>query len=114
MKLFKRDYNNLKGKKNRDGFGLFFDQKIKEYFEPSFSSLLDRDFLKFPGGDILIVSVKQSAETVFLLKDEEGNPCEELFIRDLTSTKEIVEKRDLVKFVKQKEKEYLKTKIDEP
>jgi predicted RNA-binding protein with RPS1 domain len=65
------DYKNLKGKKNRDGFGLFFDQKIKEYFEPSFSSLLERDFLKFPDGDILIVSVKQSVEPVFLLKDEE-------------------------------------------
>jgi len=107
------DYLNLKGKKNRDGFGLFFDQKIKEYFEPSFSSLLEREFLKLPGGDILIVSVRKSVEPVFLLKDKEGNPSEELFVRDLTSTKEIVEKRDLVKFVKQKEKEYLKTKIDD-
>ncbi len=107
------DYKNLKGKKNRDGFGLFFDQKIKECFEPSFSSLLERDFLKFPDGDILIVSVKQCVEPVFLLKDEEGKPTEELFVRDLTSTKEIVDKRDLVKFVKQKEKEYLKTIIDD-
>jgi predicted RNA-binding protein with RPS1 domain len=106
------DYVNLKGKKNRDGFGLFFDEKVKEYFEPSFSSLLVRDFLKFPDGDILIVSVKQSVEPVFLLKDKVGKSSEELFIRDLTSTKEIVEKRDLVKFVKQKEKEQLKIKID--
>lgn len=107
------DYKNLNGKKNRDGFGLFFDQKIKEYFEPSFSSLLERDFLKFPKGDILIVNVKQSAEPVFLLKDAEGKPCESLFVRDLSSTKEIIEKRDLVKFVKQKEKENIKTKIDD-
>lgn len=107
------DYKNLKGKKNRDGFGLFFDEKIKEYFEPSFSSLLEREFLKFPDGDILIVSVKESVEPVFMLKDKDGKPSEELFVRDLTSTKEIVEKRDLVKFVKQKEKENLKTKIDD-
>jgi len=108
-----KDYINLKGKQNRDGFGLFFDSKVKEYFESSFSSLLTRDFLRLPGGDILIVNVKQSFDPIFLLKNEEGKACEELFVRNLTSTKEIKEKRELVKFVKQKEKEQLKLKIDE-
>lgn len=108
-----KDYVNLKNKQNRDGFGLFFDDKIKEYFEPSFSSLLERDFLKFPEGDILIVKVKQSVDPIFLLKGKDGKACEELYVRDLTSTKEIKEKRELVKFVKQKEKEQIKIKIDE-
>jgi len=100
-----KDYANIKNKKNRDGFGLFFDDKIKEYFESSFSSLLERDFIKFPKGDILIVNVKQSADPIFLLKDEAGKACEELYVRDLTSTKEIKEKRELIKFIKQKDKE---------
>lgn len=107
-----KDFINIKTKQDRDGFGLFFDEKIKEYFEPSFSSLLKREFLKFPDGDILIVKVKQSVDPVFLLKDKEGKPCEELYIRNLTSTKEIKSKKDLVKFIKQKEKEQLKSKID--
>jgi len=100
-----KDYSSLKNKQNRDGFGLFFASKIKEYFEPSFSSLLEREYLKFPDGDILIVNVKPSIDPVFLLKDDEGNPTEQLFIRDLTSTKEIKDKRELVKFVKQKHHE---------
>jgi len=46
------------------------------------------------------------------LKNKEGKACEELYVRELTSTKEIKQKRELVKFVKQKEKELLKIKID--
>jgi len=100
-----KDYVNLKKKKDRDGFGLFFDAKISEYFEPTFSSLLEREFIKFPDGDILVVVVKQSVDPIFLLKDKEGKPTEDLFVRDLTSTKEIKGKRELMKFFKQKEKE---------
>ena len=49
---------------NRDGYGLFFDDLIRNYIGDSFSSLMTRKFLKFPEGDILIVTVKQSNDRV--------------------------------------------------
>ncbi len=105
------DYMSLK-EPDRDGFGKFFDSKIKEYFEESFSSLLEREYLKFPEGDILIVKVRPSIEPIFLLKDKEGKSTEELFVRELTSTKEISEKKELVKFIKMKSREQLRTKLE--
>ncbi|MDD4971611.1 MAG: putative DNA binding domain-containing protein [Paludibacter sp.] len=106
------DYLSLKGKKDRDGFGLFFDSKIKEYFEDSFSSLISSEFLKTEFGDILIVTVKQSIDPIFLLRDEKGNKTEELYVRELTSSKEIESKKELLKFAKQKQIEQLRNKLD--
>lgn len=106
------DYNSLK-ESNRDGFGKFFDSKIKEYFEESFSSLLDREFIRFPNGDILVISVRPSLDPVFLLKDKDGNNNEQLFVRELTTTKEISQKKELVKFIKIRLQKQLREKIIE-
>lgn len=86
---------------NRDGFGLFFDELIRNYIGDSFSSLMTRRFLKFPDGDILIVTVKQSTNEIFLLKDDEGKNSEQLYIRNLSSTREL-SGMELAKFIKNK------------
>lgn len=91
------DYNELPGKKNRDGFGLFFDSKIKEYFNPSFAALLKREFLKFPEGDVLIVEVQKSKELVFLQKGSNGKQKQEVYVRQLASTLEITDISDIIK-----------------
>jgi hypothetical protein len=62
---------------------------------------LKREFLKFPEGDILIVSVKPSNQEIFLLRDEEGNESEKLYIRNLSSTKELTGK-ELANFIRHK------------
>ena len=84
---------------NRDGYGLFFDDLIRNYIGDSFSSLMTRKFLKFPDGDILIVTVKQSTNEIFLLKDDEGISSEQLYIRNLSSSKELIG-MELAKFIK--------------
>jgi predicted RNA-binding protein with RPS1 domain len=86
---------------NRDGYGLFFDDLIRNYIGDSFSSLMTRKFLKFPDGDILIVIVKQSTNEIFLLKDDEGKSSEQLYIRNLSSSKELTG-MELAKFIKNK------------
>jgi predicted RNA-binding protein with RPS1 domain len=86
---------------NRDGYGLFFDELIKTYIGDSFSSLLSRKFLKFPEGEVLIIDVKQSSNEVFLKKDDEGKDNEQLYIRNLSSSKELVGS-ELAKFIKNK------------
>ncbi|GEP51273.1 hypothetical protein FNO01nite_19450 [Flavobacterium noncentrifugens] len=99
-----QDYSSFKAKKeqNRDGFGKFFDAKLKEYFGESFSSiLLKKKFLKFNEGDILIIEVKPSSEEVFLLKDDNGKASEALYIRNLSSSEKLNGK-ELAKFVREK------------
>ena len=86
---------------NRDGFGLYFDELIRNYIGDSFSSLMTRKFLKFPAGDILIVTVKQSTNEIFLLKDDEGKNSEQLYIRNLSSSREL-SGIELAKFIKNK------------
>ncbi len=86
---------------NRDGFGLYFDDLIRNYIGDSFSSLMSRKFLKFQNGDVLIVNIKQSPSEVFLLKDDEGKDCEQLYIRNLSSSKELTG-LELAKFIKNK------------
>lgn len=104
-----KDYDYFKKveEKNRDGFGKFFDAKIKEYFGNSFSSIhLGKEFLKFPEGDVLIIEVKPSTEEVFLLKDETGTPTESLYIRNLSSSEKL-EGSELAKFIRKKLREQL-------
>lgn len=84
---------------NRDGFGLYFDDMVRNYIGDSFSSLMKRKFLKYPQGDILVVQVQSSPVEIFLLKDKEGRDSEQLFIRDLSSTKELTGS-ELAKFIK--------------
>jgi hypothetical protein len=86
---------------NRDGYGLFFDDLIRNYIGDSFSSLMTRKFLKLPDGDILIVTVKQSTNDIFLLKDDEGKSSEQLYIRNLSSSKELIG-MELAKYIKHK------------
>ncbi len=84
---------------NRDGFGLYFDDMVRNYIGDSFSSLMNRKFLKFPNGDVLIVKVEPSNNEVFLLKNDEGKDCEQLYIRNLSSSKELTGS-ELAKFIK--------------
>ena len=86
---------------SRDGYGLYFDDLIRNYIGDSFSSLISSKFLNFPEGDVLIVNVNQSKNEVFLLKDDEGRNCEQLFIRNLSSSKEL-KGSELAKFIKEK------------
>ena len=84
---------------NRDGFGLYFDEIVRNYIGDSFSSLMNRKFLKFSNGDVLIVKVEPSINEVFLLKNDEGKDCEQLYIRNLSSSKELIGS-ELAKFIK--------------
>ena len=90
-----------KGEQNRDGFGKYFDNMVKDYLGDSFSSLMNRKFLKFPEGDVLIINGKPSIHEVFLLKDEEGKYLEQLYIRNLSSSKALWG-IELTKFIKNK------------
>lgn len=96
-----QSFKNVNGK-NRDEFGKFFDSKMNEYFGKSFSSLylINKEFLDFPQGDILIVEVKKSNEPILILKDEDGKPTKGLlYVRNLSSSAKL-EGIDLVNFVK--------------
>ena len=63
---------------------------------------MSRKFLKFAEGDVLIVNVAQSPNEVFLLRDENGKEKEQLFIRNLSSSRELTG-TELVKYIKQKQ-----------
>ena len=107
-----QDYNSFKNDENRDGFAKFFDSIIKDYFGDSFSSsLLEKEFLKFPKGDILIVKVKKSAEEVFLLKNEKGVKEESIYIRNLSSSNKL-KGIELSKFIKNKFREQIVDKSE--
>lgn len=99
-----RDYSSFNKPKdqNRDGFGKFFDSALKEYFGNSFSSLLlNKEYIQFPEGDVLVVEVKPSSEEVFLLRDESGKKSEELYVRNLSSSDKL-EGLELAKFIREK------------
>jgi DNA-directed RNA polymerase subunit E'/Rpb7 len=97
------DYQTFKPEdRSRDGFGKFFDAKLNEYFGDSFSSiLLNKEFLHFPEGDILIIEVSPSIEEVYLLKDDLGNRSEHIYVRNLSSS-ERLEGKELAKFIREK------------
>lgn len=99
--------------KNRDGFGKFLDSKLKSYFGDGFSSLyLEKEFLKFPEGDILIIQVKASAEEIFLLRDEDDKPSPGiLYVRNLSSTDKL-EGIELSKFIKSRTSKRIYSKIE--
>ena len=100
-----QDYNSFSDKKNRDEFGKKFDELLKEYFGDSFSSLLlEKEFLKFPEGDILIIEVKKSNEEIFLLKNEKGEKEENLYVRNLSSSIKL-KGIELAKFIRTKVKQ---------
>ena len=97
-----KDYNTLKLQdQNRDGYGKCLDDLIKTYFGDSFSSLISRKFINFPEGDILIISVRPSTEEIFLLKNEEGEDQEQLYIRSTASSR-CLEGSELARFIKTK------------
>ncbi|WP_165820660.1 RNA-binding domain-containing protein [Pontibacter virosus] len=100
---------NKKSDQGRDGFGKYFDNVVKDYLGDSFSSLMTRKFLRFPEGDVLIITVKPSLQEVFLLKDEEGNYSEQLYIRNLSSSKALWG-IELTKFIKNKHINQLESK----
>lgn len=82
-----QDYNSFKKGKSRDDFGKHFDNIVKDYLGESFSStLLQKEFLKFPEGDILIIKVKSSSDEVFLLRNEIGDSEESIYVRNLSSS----------------------------
>lgn len=97
-----RDYGHFKEENKRDSFGKYFDSMIKNYFGESFSSsLLEKEFLKFPEGDILIVKVNKSPNEIFLLKDEYGNKEESIYVRNLSSSEKL-SGIELAKFIRNK------------
>ncbi len=94
------EYNDLLGsKKDLDGYGLFFDSQLMSYFEESFSSNLKREVVDFDEGSVLVITVLPSSNEIFILKDESGNACEELYIRNLSSAKAL-SGRQLANFLK--------------
>lgn len=108
-----QDYKSFKiNEQHRDGFGKYFDLMIKNYFGDSFSSsLLKTEFLKFPKGDILIVSVKKSVEEVFLLKNEKGEADESIYVRNLSSSVKL-KGIELSKFLKNRFREQIINKTE--
>lgn len=95
-----QDYNYFKQNNGRDEFGKFFDSTIKDYFGESFSpTILDKEFLKFKEGDILVVKVKKSSEEVFLLKNEKGEKDECFYVRHLSSSEKL-KGRELLKYAR--------------
>ncbi len=87
--------------KNRDGYGKYFDDLVRTYLGDSFSSLMTRKFIKFPEGDVLVVEIKPSVHEVFLQKNEEGKDVEQLYIRNLSSSKELLGS-ELAKYLRNK------------
>ena len=110
-----KDYINLKKSKGsgkeRDEFGDLFDRKVKEYFGESFSpTILDKEFLKFPEGDILIVNVKPSIDEIHILKNEKGDFEESIYVRH-TRSSEKLKGIELSKFIKNKYRDSLNVKL---
>lgn len=85
----------------RDGYGKFFDDTVRTYLGDGFSSLMERKFVKFPQGDVLVIKIRPSNQEIFLLKNEEGKDEEQLYIRNLSSSKELLGS-ELVMFIKNK------------
>ena len=84
---------------------------MKEYFGDSFSSLLlEKEFLKFPEGDVLIIEVKRSDEEIFILKNEKGEKEENLYVRNLSSSIKL-KGIELAKFIKNKVKQNIQNNI---
>ncbi|WP_446698883.1 AlbA family DNA-binding domain-containing protein [Algoriphagus sp. NF] len=97
-----QDYNSFKKNQNRDEFAKFFDTKVSEYFGNSFSStFLEKEFIKFPKGDLLIVNVKPSSEEVHILRNEMGEKEESIYVRNLASSEKLKGK-ELAKFIRTK------------
>jgi predicted HTH transcriptional regulator len=96
-----QDYTTFR-ENDRDSFGKFFDSMVNEYFGKSFSSsLLRKEFLKFPEGDVLIIQVLPSKEEVFLLKNDNGELDETIYVRHLSSSEKL-KGSELAKFIKRK------------
>jgi hypothetical protein len=104
-----KDYMSLT-QKDRDGFGKRFDDAIKTYFGEGFSTLLHRQFLNFPEGEVFIVTVDPSPEEVFIYRDEEGRTTEDLYIRQHSSS-EPLKGIELAKFIKVKFSKQLKNTL---
>jgi hypothetical protein len=101
-----KDYNNLKNSKGegkeRDIFGKFFNRMIKDYFGESFSpTLLEKEFIRFPEGDIYVIHVMPSIDEVFLLKNEKGGKEETLYLRHKRSSEKL-KGVELAKFIRKK------------
>ena len=106
-----QDYKYFNDKKDRDEFGKRFDELLKEYFGDSFSSLLlEKEFLKFPEGDVLIIEVKRSDEEIFILKNEKGEKEDYLYVRNLSSSIKL-KGIELSKFIKNKVKQNIQNNI---
>ena len=85
---------------------------IKDYFGDSFSSaLLEKEFLKFPKGDILVIKVKKSTEEVFILKNEKGTKEESIYVRNLSSSNKL-KGIELSKFIRNKYREQIINKSE--
>lgn len=92
-------------------FGELFDQKVKEYFGESFSpTILEKEFLKFPEGDIYIIDVKPSIQEIHILKNEKGDPEETIYVRH-TRSSEKLKGIELSKFIKTKYRDSLTVKL---
>jgi len=110
-----KDYINLKKSKSvgkeRDEFGELFDQKVKEYFGESFSpTILDKEFLKFPEGDVYIINVRPSIDEIHILKNDKGNQEESIYVRH-TRSSEKLKGIELSKFIKSKYRDSINVKI---
>jgi len=97
--------------KERDEFGELFDQKVKEYFGESFSpTILDKEFLKFPEGDVYIINVRPSIDEIHILKNDKGNQEESIYVRH-TRSSEKLKGIELSKFIKSKYRDSINVKI---
>ena len=63
--------------------------------------MLKREIIDFPEGGVLVVEVATATHEVFLHKDEEGKPTEELYIRNYSSA-QCLSGKSLVEFIKNK------------
>lgn len=107
------EFSEIAGQKqNKDGYGLRFDDLIKEYFGNSFSSLLKTEIIDFPEGSVFVVDVSSASYEVFIHKDEEGKPTEELFIRNYSSAQCLTGK-SLVEFIKNRHIDQMKKQLIE-
>lgn len=97
-------------KKTKDGYQLRFDALVKEYFGDAFSSLLKTEIIDFPEGNVFVVEVDSATNEVFLLKNEEGEPTEELFIRN-SSSAQYLSGKSLVEFIKNKHIEQIQKQV---
>jgi DNA-directed RNA polymerase subunit E'/Rpb7 len=109
-----QDYNSFKKNQNRDEFAKYFDDRVSEYFGNSFSStFLEKEFIKFPKGDLLVVNVKPSSEEVHLLRNEMGEKEESIYVRNLASSEKLKGK-ELAKFIKTKFEKRIKLGTTKP